>query len=166
MEVRSINDDGKMSDDVVEPNTGEVLQPSGDAGMRQIECEKAVTSGANECADVPPSVVRNNEHFQNKNECTFKRGGKCEIHGVIGTKYKVTRKVWTELKTGIHGWKTSQVTKYRCRVGNMERQVTRDDTAQNTESGIRKQALGRADEFPGTDLRISGRSNYGAGALK
>ena len=48
----------------------------------------------------------------------------------------------------------------------MERKVTRDVTAQNTESGIRKHALGRADEFPGTDLRISGRSNYGAGALK
>ena len=110
--------------------------------------------------------MRNSEHFQNKNECTFKRGGKCEIHGVIGSKYKVTRKVWTELKTGIHGWKTSQVTKYRCKVGNMERKVTRDVTVQNTESGIRKQALGRADEFPGTDLRISGRSNYGAGALK
>ena len=78
----------------------------------------------------------------------------------------VTRKVWTELKTGINGWKTSQVTKYRCKIGNMERKVTRDVTAQNTESGIRKQALGRADEFPGTDLRISGRSNYGAGALK
>ena len=37
--------------------------------------------------------------------CTFKRGGKCEIHGVIGTRNTSSKKVWAELKGGLFGWK-------------------------------------------------------------
>ena len=88
------------------------------------------------------------------------------MHGVIGTKYKVTKKVWTELKNGIHGGKTSQVTKYRCKLGNREKNVTREVTVQNMKSENSKQALGRAEIFSGIDVRISGQDNYGAGALK
>ena len=49
------------------------------------------------------------DQMSNKIECTFKRGGICDIHGIVGTKFKITKKVWSELKNEIHGWKSIRV---------------------------------------------------------
>ena len=36
-----------------------------------------------------------------KQDCVFKRGGMCMMHGVMGLKYKETTQEWTKKKNGI-----------------------------------------------------------------
>ena len=38
--------------------------------------------------------------FVDKQDCLFKKGGGCINHGVMGTKYVETTKVWAEKKIG------------------------------------------------------------------
>ena len=52
----------------------------------------------------------------NKNDCVFKRGGMCtNKHGIVGTNFTVVKKVWSKLKNGIYGYKSSKVVRYRCK---------------------------------------------------
>ena len=50
----------------------------------------------------------------NKNKCTFKRGGRCVQHGVIGMKNVISKRAWVKGKYGVFGWKTSKQTTYLC----------------------------------------------------
>ena len=49
------------------------------------------------------------------NQCDFKRGGKCIIHGVIGEKRVNTSKIWDKKKNGLFGWIVKTKTTYVCR---------------------------------------------------
>ena len=41
-------------------------------------------------------------------------GGKCVVHGTVGTKYVEKSRVWTQRKDGTFGWKPKSTTKYVC----------------------------------------------------
>ena len=119
--------------------------------------------------EITPSVGNTDDNTMiNKNECEFRRGGMCIQHGIVGTKYTVTKSKWSELKNGLFGYKKSKVTKYRCNMrglsnkedggGNrgVTKSVTRGITRGNTEALEENLALGMGvDNFPGSDIRIS-----------
>ena len=77
--------------------------------VKQIECEKVTVLCEEQRDNTTLSVVNSMEQMNNKNDCTFRRDGMCDIHGIVGTKFKVTKTVWAELMNGIHGWKSYQV---------------------------------------------------------
>ena len=117
-----------------------------------------------------PSVKNNT--LLTKNECVIQRGGRCKIHGIIGSKSTINKKSWSKLKNGIHGWKYSKVIKYSCpmsddvkddvvtRLNDDEKnKVTNAETRLDEVSQNRKSTLGLGLgklSFPGRDIRISG----------
>ena len=44
--------------------------------------------------------------------CTFKCGGMCNVHGRMGKKNVLTRKVWSKAKDGTFKWVTKKQTTY------------------------------------------------------
>ena len=79
-------------------------------------------------------------------ECTFKRGGKCNIHGIRGTKHTVVKQTWTKLKGGLFGYKNMSKTTYSCSMRNvpMEKPIRLDSPSmEKTEvTSISKEELG------------------------
>ena len=96
----------------------------------------------------------------------FKRGGMCSTHGIIGTKFMVTRKVWTKLKNGMFGYKNSKVVKYKCKHVSEKRMVTNtiDLNIETDEEG--KPALRVGNDFPGVNDWLSGEGETRVGATK
>ena len=65
--------------------------------------------------DTVPAVARDTGTDSNKIEpCTFKRGGNCIKHGIMGTKKTIVWKEWTKLKNGLFGYVRKQKTEYVC----------------------------------------------------
>ena len=54
------------------------------------------------------------------NQCDFKRGGKCIIHGVIGEKRVNTSKIWDKKKNGLFEWIVKTKTTYVCRFNGVD----------------------------------------------
>ena len=81
-----------------------------------------------------------------RNECTFKRGGKCNMHGIMGTKHTVKKQIWTKLKGGLFGYKNICKTTYSCNMRNvpMEKPICLDSPSmEKTEvTSISKEELG------------------------
>ena len=98
---RSMEDDlldTKMKDDVAL-----IVDEQNDDNMKTDDPSNMETT---------PSVENNT--LQTKTECVFQRGGRCKLHGIIGSKSTINKKSWSKLKNGIHGWKYSKVIKYSC----------------------------------------------------
>ena len=72
--------------------------------------------------------------------CTFKRGGMCNLHGRIGRKNVLTRKVWAETKDVTFKWVTKKQTTYICR--DDSRTVPDPIESSNMVSGMPDRALG------------------------
>ena len=71
------------------------MAPS-DAVVKQKEREK-VAELCEEEYYTAPSVGNTIQQIHNNNDCTFKKEGMYKIHGIVGTTFKVTKKVWTDL---------------------------------------------------------------------
>ena len=46
--------------------------------------------------------------------CTFKRGGRCIIHGTMGAKFTDSIKVWTKKRDGLFGYVWKSKVRYEC----------------------------------------------------
>ena len=101
-----------------------------------------------------------------ENVCTFKRGGKCVLHGIIGTKNVGTKKVWSKLKGGLFGYKYVRNITYTCKERNSSIGIPDDrNSPTRKRSDI---ALGRDTDDEQLELHlnseISGGGIRGAGA--
>ena len=101
--------------------------------------------------------------MNNKNECTFKRGGMCTQHGVVGTKLVTNSKKWTKLKSGIFGWKQTKITKYYCKMRMLSDGSSDVQTGIDSQSSDSRRGVGDETEF-GNFSGISGVDDRGAGA--
>ena len=52
--------------------------------------------------------------ISSKEKCEFRRGGRCILHGVVGTKHVEKSKVWAKKRDGTFGWKQKTSTRYVC----------------------------------------------------
>ena len=116
--------------------------------------------------NVETDTSRMRKSMVTENVCTFKRGGKCILHGTIGTKNVGTKKVWSKLKGGLFGYKYVRNTTYTCKERNSSSGIPDD-----LNSPTRKQsdiALGRDTDDEQWELHlnseISGGGIRGAGA--
>ena len=73
----------------------------------------------------------NKEGTNASQNCEFKRGGKCVLHGIVGTKYVEKTRVWSQRKDGTFGWKPKSTTKYVCQY----RDVAKSDLCENGMNG-------------------------------
>ena len=62
-----------------------------------------------------------------RQNCEFKRGGKCVTHRIVGTKYVEKTRIWAQRKDGTFGWKPKSTTKYVCQF----RDVTKSDVCKD-----------------------------------
>ena len=62
-----------------------------------------------------PSMTIMKHDEQASTVCTFKRGGMCIIHNVVGSKFSVSRKDWAQKKDGTYGYVYKKITKYTCK---------------------------------------------------
>ena len=62
-----------------------------------------------------PSMTSMKYDEQASTVCTFKQGGMCIIHNVVGSKFSVRRKDWTQKKYGTYGYVYKKITKYTCK---------------------------------------------------
>ena len=83
--------------------------------------------------------------------CTFKRGGMCNVHGRMGKKNVLTRKVWSKAKDGTFKWVTKKQTTYACRDDTTT--VPDLNESRNLVSGMPDRALG-----VGTDNVLQGQT--------
>ena len=67
---------------------------------------------------VKAGTGRMRQSMVTENECTFKRGGRCVLHGTIGVKNVGTKKVWSKLKGGLFGYKYVRNITYTCKERN------------------------------------------------
>ena len=87
-----------MEDDLLDTNMKDEVAVSVDE-----QNDKNMKTDDHSNNETTPSVDENNTPVT-KNECTFQRGGRCKIHGVIESKSTIYKKSWSKLKNGIHGW--------------------------------------------------------------
>ena len=69
-----------------------------------------------------------------KIECTFRRGGVCNIHEVRGTRKLDSMKVWTKKKIGLFGYAWKNKVKYVCQYSGVAKPVR----LESQDSGIAK----------------------------
>ena len=77
-----------------------------------------------------------------------------------------SRKVWSKMKNGVYGYKSSKVVKYKCKYLAEKRMVTHEVSPSMDDEQVGKLALGMGDNFTGTNDRISGMGGTRAGAIK
>ena len=128
--------------------------------------------------DTVPAVARDTGTDSNQREpCTFKRGGICTKHNLLGTKKTIIWKEWTKLKTGLFGYVRKQKTEYVCQYyggaktnyGSLEPDCRLSGVAKSNlcEPGLgavtqtRNTALGGNSENSDTDSTTSGISRVG-----
>ena len=71
---------------------------------------------------VTPSMAETDT--SNKLEsCTFKRGGMCNLHQIVGTRSTRTSKSWKKKKDGSFGYVTSKKVEYTCKFSNQSNPV-------------------------------------------
>ena len=175
------NENGDREQSWTEKNEREndcVALPSSDVEKKQLTIEKAKTDAEYESTTGGQKVCENDCELQqvetqsdvvttrNKDECEFRRGGMCVTHGIPGAKLMVTRKLWSKMKNGMHGYKNSKVVKYKCKYVAERRMVTTEVTSSMERGQVGELALGVGDNIPGTDDRISGMGDIRAGADK
>ena len=113
-----------------------------------------------------------------KIECTFRRGGICNIHEVKGTRKLDSMKVWAKKKNGLFGFVRKQKTEYECHFSggtstNSGHQeivsrfcgVAESDLCNHgleTEKQTSKSALGGKADNLDTDTTIQGISGVGS----
>ena len=108
-----------------------------------------------------------------ENGCTFKHGGKCNKHGIMGEKKTVTKLVWQKTKYGTYKYVIKRQTSYSC-VKN-KNMMHSSNASKVVDTEPRSSAVGNISEsevlivhlHSGTNLLgISESDNCGAGAIK
>ena len=54
------------------------------------------------------------ESIEERESCSFRKGGYCNLHGTLGTKYWMKKKTWKKRRDGTFGYHHSRTVAYRC----------------------------------------------------
>ena len=149
------------------PSSGDVEKA---AHMRKLKVSNVPVRGTTMYVGNEETSKLVNTDDNMKNECIFKRGSMCTMHGCVGEKFMVSKKVWERNKSGTYGYKYTKQTKYRCRykgITNSNDGIPETKLGKKTTDisslgeGFECQLLGD-NTLPG----ISGEINTGAGATE
>ena len=82
---------------------------------------QSVDVGTSTSMSTQPPVAPSTTTDDRLEACTFKRGGMCNIHKIVGTKKTRTSKSWKQRRDGTFGYVTSKKIEYTCELSNQKK---------------------------------------------
>ena len=89
------------------------------------------------------------------NECIFKCGGMCTVHGCKGVKFTGTEKKWCAKGDGTYGYRSSKKTKYRCQLRGVAKANGSNPEYGGEKQTMSSQSVGNEKVLLGTHSGIS-----------
>ena len=107
-------DDLRRSDEVTMTTPSSIGQANQLLSMgRGSECNTSM-NGRDGAVTVDDQNTNSNGNLP---DCTFKRGGRCNLHGLKGEKSTHTEKYWGKRRDGTFAWLFRKTVKYECKFG-------------------------------------------------